>query len=215
MTWWPGLATESFFYWSGEWHSLFTEARKEEKFCLKSSCVLCLVTQLCLTLCNTMDCSLPGSSVHGILQVRRLEWVAMPFTRGSFQARDWARISYITGRFFTTLYVAQLLLCCNVVKHFWPLTLTYASKKHMVVLILCICSWLSGMWLLCFMYYLQLSWGWWSWSPQELSRRPLCHHLLQVSPLPRGRRLSLRATLSRWTISYLTEILWLLYHFIL
>ena len=42
-------------------------------------CVYVLVAQLCLTLCNLMDCSLPGSSVHGILQVRILEWVAIPF----------------------------------------------------------------------------------------------------------------------------------------
>ena len=40
-----------------------------------------LVTQLCLTLCNPMDCSLPGSSVHGILQARILEWVTIPFSR--------------------------------------------------------------------------------------------------------------------------------------
>ena len=39
------------------------------------------VTQLCLTLCNPMDCSLPGCSVHGILQVRILEWVAFPSAR--------------------------------------------------------------------------------------------------------------------------------------
>ena len=39
--------------------------------------------QLCRTLCNPMDCSLPGSSVHGILQARLLEWVAKPFSRGS------------------------------------------------------------------------------------------------------------------------------------
>ena len=41
--------------------------------------------QSCLTLCNPMDCSLPGSSVHGILQARILEWVAFPFSRGSSQ----------------------------------------------------------------------------------------------------------------------------------
>ena len=41
-----------------------------------------LVTQLCLTLCNPMDCSPSGSSVHGILQGRTLEWVAIPFFRG-------------------------------------------------------------------------------------------------------------------------------------
>ena len=39
-----------------------------------------LVTQLCLTLCDPVDCSLPGSSVHGILQARILEWVVMPFS---------------------------------------------------------------------------------------------------------------------------------------
>ena len=43
----------------------------------------CLVTKLCLTLCDPMDCSPPGSSVHGILQARILEWVAIPFSRGS------------------------------------------------------------------------------------------------------------------------------------
>ena len=44
-----------------------------------------LVAQLCPTLCNPTDCSPPGSSVHGILQVRILEWVAIPFSRGSSQ----------------------------------------------------------------------------------------------------------------------------------
>ena len=41
-------------------------------------------TQSCLTLCNPMDCSLPGSSVHGILQASILDWVAIPFSKGSF-----------------------------------------------------------------------------------------------------------------------------------
>ena len=52
------------------------------------STVLCLVTQSCLTLCNPVDCSPPASSVHGILQVRILEWVAMSSSRGSSQPRD-------------------------------------------------------------------------------------------------------------------------------
>ena len=43
-----------------------------------------LVTQLCMTLCDSMNCSLPGSSVHVILQARILEWVAIPFSRGIF-----------------------------------------------------------------------------------------------------------------------------------
>ena len=50
--------------------------------------VLCLVTQSCLTLCDPMGCSPPGSSVHGILQARILEWVAMSSSRGYSQPRD-------------------------------------------------------------------------------------------------------------------------------
>ena len=42
-----------------------------------------LVAQLCLTLCKLMDCSLPGSSVHGILHAKILEWIAIPFSRES------------------------------------------------------------------------------------------------------------------------------------
>ena len=47
-----------------------------------------LVIQLCPTLCDPVDWSLPDSSVHGILQARILEWVAVPFSRGSFHPRD-------------------------------------------------------------------------------------------------------------------------------
>ena len=60
-----------------------------------------LVTQLCLTLCDPMDCSLPGSSVHGIFQARILEWIAISFSRGSSQPRDQTQVSHIVGRFFT------------------------------------------------------------------------------------------------------------------
>ena len=60
-----------------------------------------LVAQLCLTLSDPVDCSPPGSSVHGILQARILEWVAVPFSRGSSQPRDRTWVSHIAGRFFT------------------------------------------------------------------------------------------------------------------
>ena len=63
--------------------------------------VLCLVTQWCPTLCDPMDCSPPGSSVHGILQARILEWVAMSSSRGSSHARDRTQVSCIAGGFFT------------------------------------------------------------------------------------------------------------------
>ena len=53
--------------------------------------------QLCLTLCEPMDCRLPGSSVHGILQTRILEWVPFCFSRGPSRPRDPTCISY-TGR---------------------------------------------------------------------------------------------------------------------
>ena len=51
-------------------------------------CCCCSIAQLCLTLCDPMDCSLPGSSVHGILQARILEWVTISSSRGSSQPRD-------------------------------------------------------------------------------------------------------------------------------
>ena len=60
-----------------------------------------LVPQSCLPLWNPMDCSPWGSSVHGILQARMLERVAIPFSRGSSGPRDWTYISCIAGRFFT------------------------------------------------------------------------------------------------------------------
>ena len=47
-----------------------------------------LVMQVCLTLCYPMDSSPPGSSVHGILQASILEWIAIPFSRGSSQPRE-------------------------------------------------------------------------------------------------------------------------------
>ena len=59
------------------------------------------VTQSCPTLWESMDCSPPGSSVHGIFQVRILEWVAISFSRGSSQPRDWTWVSCIAGRRFT------------------------------------------------------------------------------------------------------------------
>ena len=54
--------------------------RERERECV---CVCVCVAQSCLTLCDSMDCSPPGSSVHGILQARILEWVATSFSRGS------------------------------------------------------------------------------------------------------------------------------------
>ena len=56
----------------------------------------CLVVQLCLTLCDRLDCSLPGFSAYGILQARILEWVAMASSRGSFWPRDQTHVSCVS-----------------------------------------------------------------------------------------------------------------------
>ena len=66
-------------------------------------CCAVLSAQLCLTLCEAMDCSLPGSSVHGIFQARILEWVAMPSSRGSSQPMGCTQVSCTAGKFFTVL----------------------------------------------------------------------------------------------------------------
>ena len=59
------------------------------------------VAQSCLTLCDPMDCSPPGCSVHEIFQARIPEWVAISFSRRSSWPRDWTQISCIVGRRFT------------------------------------------------------------------------------------------------------------------
>ena len=62
------------------------------------------VVQSCLTLCDSMDCL-----VHGIFQARILEWVAVPFSKGSSWSRNQIRISWITGRFFTNWAIRSIL----------------------------------------------------------------------------------------------------------
>ena len=67
--------------------------------------------QLCLTLGDPMNCSLPVSSDHGILQARILEWVAMPSSKGSSQPRDRTCISYIAGRFLLLSHWGSAIVC--------------------------------------------------------------------------------------------------------
>ena len=73
------------------------------------------VAQSFLTLCDPMDCSLPGSSVLGILQAEILEWVAIPFCRASSQPRDRTEVSHVAGGFFTVWATrkAQTILVCS------------------------------------------------------------------------------------------------------
>ena len=69
--------------------------------CYEGEKVKMLVAQSGLTLCDPINCSPKGSSVHGILQARILEWVALPFSRGSSQPRDGTSVSCIAGGFLT------------------------------------------------------------------------------------------------------------------
>ena len=99
--------------------------------------------------CDAMDCSPPGSSVHGILQARILEWVAIPFSRGSSQPRDRTHVSCIAGRFFTAeppgkTHITELLLllllsrfshvrlCATpeTAAHQAPLSLGFSRQEH-------------------------------------------------------------------------------------
>ena len=83
--------------------------------------------QSCTTLCIPMDCSLPGSSVHGIFQARILEWVTFPFSRGCSQSRDRTQVSGTAGEFFTSwatreapLQYKCLLLSSGSTLLIWP-----------------------------------------------------------------------------------------------
>ena len=81
---------------SNEWSWL---SRRQISYMMKN--MLVLVSQACSILCDPMDCGPPGSSVHGILQARMLEWVAILFSRGSFWPRDQTQVSCIAGTFST------------------------------------------------------------------------------------------------------------------
>ena len=81
-------------------------------FSRKGCVCVCSVAQSPLTLCNPMDYSLPGSSVHGILQARILEWVAISFSRGLSQPRDW------TPCLLCLLHCRQIFLLLH---HLWSL----------------------------------------------------------------------------------------------
>ena len=63
-------------------------------------CVCVLVAQSCPTLCDPLDCSLPGSSVHRIFQTNILEWIAIHFSTGSSLPRDQTQVSHTAGSFF-------------------------------------------------------------------------------------------------------------------
>ena len=89
---------------------------------------VCSVTQSCLTLCNPMDCSPPGSSVHGILQARILEWAAISSSRGSFPSRDGTHVSCIGRQSLPLSYLGSSVSLCifHFLFEYYPLS----TKVH-------------------------------------------------------------------------------------
>ena len=113
-------------YWNGRWHQLFIwslkkaillqhiETAREDGSSkpmrifspFKEYCC-CSMPRSCLTLCNRMDCSLPGTSVHGISQASILEWVAISSSRASSWPRDWNWVSCI-GRWILYHWIVKI-----------------------------------------------------------------------------------------------------------
>ena len=74
---------------------------------------MCTYAQLYQTLCNPMDCSLPGTSIHGIFPARIPEWIAIFSSKGSSQLRDWTCISCIHTHTQSVIKETKLSQCCN------------------------------------------------------------------------------------------------------
>ena len=84
-----------------EYYSAFKKKGTEPYMTTWMNLACMLVTLSCPTLCDPLDCSLPGSFVHGIFQARILKWVAISSHSGSSLPRDWTHVSCIASRFFT------------------------------------------------------------------------------------------------------------------
>ena len=102
------------------------------------SCVRAQSLQSCLTLCNPMDCRLPGFSVHGVFQVRKLEWVAISFSRRSSQPRDQTHISCVDR---WILYPLSQLGSLAAFPGYWRNGLETSSWLHLPS------AWFSLLWL--------------------------------------------------------------------
>ena len=91
--------------------------------CAASIAVLCLSQSVCLTLCDPMDCSLLGSSVHGILHANTLEWVASPLSSSSSRPRHPTRVCWIAGKYFISWATREAHSICYV-PVCWPFSQT-------------------------------------------------------------------------------------------
>ena len=112
------------------------------------ACVHAGSLQSCTTLYNPMDYSLPCSSVHGILQARRLEWIAVSFSRGSSPPKDQTDICYVSciGRWLlyhwshignpdmcTHVYVCVCVCVCVCTLGYWYLIYTWTATSSIIL----------------------------------------------------------------------------------
>ena len=110
---------------------------------------------VCLTLCDPMDCSPPGSSVHGILQGRILEWVAVSFYKGSSQPRDCIQVSHIAGKLFTNWVTRKDLFHCMTVLYFVYL---FVIDRHWSITTFCL-FWIMVLWTFVHKFYVWLTYN--------------------------------------------------------
>ena len=104
----------------------------------------CLVNRLCLTLLQPHSYSLPGSSVHGILQAVIVEQVAISFSRGSTQSRDQTHISALVGGFFTTEPPGKPLYIYLYMKYVSRSVMSYSLQSHGLQPARLLCPWDSS-----------------------------------------------------------------------
>ena len=100
-----------------DWTVSMTTYTEHSLRCWVHCCCYCLIAKICPSLWDPMDCSLPGSSVHGILQTRILEWVAISFSRGSSFSKDHSKSQkYSTGIFPTEWNVVRKEMGNNIIR---------------------------------------------------------------------------------------------------
>ena len=96
-----------------------------------------------VSLCDPMDHSPPGSSVHGVLWARILEWVVIPLSRESFQPRDRTQVSCIAGRFFTIWTTRKVLLWMSLMQSFEGLNETKGGGRSNLLFFPWLTTWVE------------------------------------------------------------------------
>ena len=173
----PNLCPNHYCWRSQSWMSLWRPTRPPESE----------VAQSCPTLCDTVECSPPGSSVHGIRQARILEWVAISFSRGSSQPRDRTQVSHIAGRRFNLWATREALRPAEI------------TPKTDVLFVIGDCSAKVGSQeipSITGMYGLGIQ----NEAGQRLTVLPREHTGYSKHPFPRSQEMTLHMDITRWSI---------------